>query len=102
MKETVHADVQFHSQMPFTNVDVCFRNRTELENLIEKLQQLLEPSVSTESEVTLAHPHSYLPNAEGPEPEGMATSICFHPPGYARDEIDLRCLVAARAQLEVL
>jgi hypothetical protein len=102
MKETVHSDVQFHSQMPFTNVDVCFRNRSELEALIQALQKLLDPSTPTDSEVTLAHPHSYLPDAEGPEPEGMPTGVTFHVPGYERDDLDLRCIEAARAHLEEL
>ena len=100
MKETINADVQFHSQMPFTNVDVCFRSSAELNDLIEKLKQLLDQSASSDSEVTLAHPHSYQPDPEGPEPEGMPTSISFHAPGHERD--DRRCLSAARFHLEIL
>lgn len=99
-KEVIHADVKFHSQMPFTNVDVCFNSREELAALISTLQMLLGSGASELS--YLCDPASYLPEHPDDESGGLAASICFHAPGYQRDEIDRRCLVAARSHLESL
>lgn len=101
-RPTVHADVKFHSQMPFTSVDVCFRTREELEALIAGLQQLLEQEGQADAVLYLADPASYLPEHEDPEPLGLGTSVCFHPPGHVRDDLDQRCLTAAQAHLESL
>jgi hypothetical protein len=100
-KQTVHADVKFHSQMPFTTVDVCFRTREELEALIAGLQRLLESGAEGKL-LYLSDPASYLSEYHDPEPLGLATEVCFHPPGHVRDEIDQRCLAAARSHLESL
>lgn len=96
----IHSDVKFHSQMPFTNIDVCFRNREELAALIAGLQTLL--GGETDGELCLSDPASYLPEYPDDESGGLAASICFHAPGHQRDEIDLRCLAAARTHLESL
>lgn len=98
---TVHADVKFHSQMPFTNVDVCFRDRSELQDFIAALQLLLTADKQAPG-LTLADPASYLPDAPEPTQESLATSVTFHPPGHVRDELDLRCLASARSHLESL
>ena len=99
-KDTIHTDAKFHSQMPFTNIDVCFRTREELAALIAGLQKLL--GAAADGELCLCDPASYLPDCPDDESGGLAASVCFHAPGYQRDEIDLRCLAAARAHLESL
>ena len=99
-EETYHADAKFHSQMPFTNVDVCFRDREELASLIAGLQKLL--GAETSGELYLCDPASYLPEHPDDDSGGLAASVCFHSPGYQRDELDLRCLRAARAHLTSL
>ena len=99
-KTTLHADAKFHSQMPFTNVDVCFHNREELVALIAGLQKLLD--ADTGAELHLLDPASYLPDSPDDESGGLAASVSFHVPGHQRDETDLRCLRAARAHLESL
>jgi hypothetical protein len=92
------ADVKFHSQMPFTNVDVCFRNAKELEQLIQALQHLLG-AISSDEHITLADP-SHYPDQEQIHPdEGLPTTVTFHAPGHRRDSTDLRCLAAARSHL---
>ena len=99
-KQVIHADAKFHSQMPFTNVDVCFHHREQLVALIEGLQKLLD--ADTGAELHLCDPASYLPDSPDDESGGLPASVSFHAPGYQRDEIDLRCLSAARAHLESL
>ena len=99
-KDTLHADAKFHSQMPFTNVDVCFRDREELVALIAGLQKLL--GAETDGVLYLCDPASYLPEHPDDESGGLAASVCFHAPGYQRDDVDLRCLGSARAHLESL
>ena len=99
-KDTIHADAKFHSQMPFTNIDVCFQNQEELAALIAGLQKLL--GAETEGVLYLCDPASYLPEYPDDDSGGLAASICFHAPGYQRDDLDLRCLAAARAHLESL
>jgi hypothetical protein len=89
---TVVADVKLHSAMPSMNVDVCFRDHDELQALIGALQHLLEES-------TRAVRLVYLSNDAGTD-DGLPTEVCFHTPGYVRDEIDRQCLAAARKQLE--
>ncbi len=101
-KQTIHADVKFHSQMPFTTVDVCFRTRGQLEALIAGLQQLLTAGDDAAALLHLTDPASYLPDHEEPASAGLATEVCFHPPGHVRDEFDQRCLAAARSHLESL
>ena len=99
-KDTIHADAKFHSQMPFLNVDICFHDREELAALIAGLQKLL--GAETGGALYLCDSASYLPNQPDDESGGWAASVCFHAPGYQRDDLDLRCLGAARAQLESL
>ena len=99
-KETVHADAKFHSQMPFTNVDVCFRDREELALFIAGLQKLL--GTETNGSLYLCDPASYLPGHPDDDSGGLPASVSFHAPGYQRDELDLRCLGAARAHLTSL
>lgn len=98
---TFHADVKFHGEMPFTMVDVCFPDREQLEAFIAGLKSLLDPS-SRRVCLYLADAASYLPDAEPPEVDSLPTEVCFHPPGYQRDEIELRCLASARSHLESL
>lgn len=99
-KDTLHADAKFHSQIPFTNIDVCFRNREELAALIAGLQKLL--GAENDGMLHLCDPASYRPEHPDDESGGLAASVCFHAPGYQRDDLDLRCLGAARAHLESL
>jgi hypothetical protein len=99
-KATIHADAKFHSQMPFTNIDVCFHSREQLAALIAGLQKLLDEE--TDGALHLCDPASYLPEFTDDESGGLAASVCFHAPGYQRDDIDLRCLASARAHLESL
>ena len=99
-QETIHADMKFHSEMPFTNVDVCFYTREELKALIAGLQKLL--TAEGDEVLYLCDPASYLPGHRDDESGGFAASVCFHAPGYRRDEVDLGCLGAARRQLESL
>jgi hypothetical protein len=94
-KLTAHADVKFHSQMPFTNVDVCFRTREELARLIAALQGLLE-TPEVERSVFLEDSHDAAAS------DALSAEVCFHAPGFVRDELDLRCLSAARSHLDSL
>ena len=99
-KITAWADVKFHSQMPFTNVDVCFRTREELAQFIAALQELLEAS---DLQTSLYLKDSVVsPDGSAGVVDALATDLCFHPPGFVRDELDLRCLAAARSRLESL
>jgi hypothetical protein len=94
-KVKAHADVKFHSQMPFTNVDVCFHTREEMMQLIAALQGLVEKAD--------AQACVFLENSdEPPASDALPAEACFHAPGFVRDDLDLRCLSAARTHLESL
>ena len=81
------ADTKFHSDAPFTGVDVVFKSREQIEALINGLQKLLaEASIAEILEVE-------DDNSTGDE--GLSAPIYFHAPGFSRDTIDLRCLAAA-------
>jgi hypothetical protein len=80
------ADTKFHSDAPFTNVDVVFSSNHQLEQLIEALQALLN-----DENIELVE----LADDASTGDEGLEAAVYFHKPGFKRDETDESCLKSA-------
>jgi hypothetical protein len=84
---TISADTKFHSDAPFTGIDVVFKSKAQIEELIEGLRRLLaEPPPI---EIVELEDDSWTGN------KGLSAPVYFHAPGFVRDELDLRCLESA-------
>jgi len=84
-KLTSKANSKFHSDAPFTNVDVVFDNEEQLKSLIASLQSLL-----SEDDVEYVE----IEDSESTE-YGLGASLYFHRVGFKRDETDVSCIKSA-------
>jgi len=82
----ISADTKFHSDAPFTGVDVVFKSTEQIEALIDALRRLL---TGASNEIVELEDD----NATGDE--GLSAPIYFHGLGFGRDDLDLRCLASA-------
>lgn len=84
--KTINADSKFHSDAPFTNVDIVFKSESEIEGLIEALKGLLSDGNTKLVELDDIETESNL---------GLGATVYFHRPGHQRDETDELCLKSA-------
>lgn len=83
--KTVEFDSKFHSDAPFTNVDIRFRSEFELQSLIDALTLLRDGEVDCVE----------IEDSDDDPVIGLGAAIYFNRPGLDRDETDINCMAAA-------